>query len=141
MASFATLEDLQAFWRTITPEETSRANLLLEMASDRLRLMAKNSGIDLDALILTDTALAGGLRAVVLSAVQRSLVSNNVNMPAVESYQQTAGPYSENIKYANPTGDLYFTKAELGLIGLGGKQKLSSIITTREDLYNVTESI
>lgn len=138
--AFATVADLTKFWKA--PDNAERAEYLLQLASDRLRLIAENSGIDLDAKAEASTAYKGTLQWVVMEAVKRAL-QNPADALPMESYQQTAGPYSENIKYTNPTGDLFYRKVELSAIGLNGGQSLGSISTTpnsniyeRPDFYS-----
>lgn len=135
LPAFATKAQLASFWRVLTTEEQSRADLLLELASNRLRLIAIDNGIDLDAKILVDAAYETTLRWVVMEAVKRAMQAPT-NMPPVESYGQTAGPYSENYKYTNPTGDLWFKKSELSAVGLSGNQTLSSVSSARAEFYS-----
>lgn len=133
---FATSTELAAFWRVLTATEITRADALLKSASDRLRLMASTAGVDLDAKIADDDIYKTNLQLVVMEAVKRAMQAPQ-DMPPVDQYQQGAGPYSENIKYSNPTGDLYFKKAELALIGVGNSQKLNSISSTpNNDIYS-----
>jgi hypothetical protein len=68
-----------------------------------------------------------------MEAVKRAMLTPT-DVPPVETYSQTAGPYSENYKYTNPSGDLWFKKTELSALGLYGKQSLSSL-STSQDLY------
>jgi phage protein gp19/gp15/gp42 len=139
---FANTSDLQEYWRTLTPDEINRAKILLTLASDRLRMMAQRAGIDLDAKIAADPdgAYANTLKFAMLDAVKRAL-QVPADVPPINAYQQTAGPYSENITYANPTGDLYFKKSELTLLGISGGQSLNSLSTTpnNKGLYGGNE--
>lgn len=127
---FATVEDLTNYWKA--PDNATRAEFLLKLASSRLRLIAIESGVDIDARAATDPYKTV-LQSVVLESVKRAL--QTPDGPSVESWQQTAGPYSENIKYVNPTGDIFFRKAELASIGLNGSQRLDSISTSITDIY------
>lgn len=139
---FANTSDLQEYWRTLTPDEINRAKILLTLASDRLRMMAQRAGVDLDKKVLAepDGVYASTLKFAVLDAVKRAMQAP-ADLPPVNSYQQTAGPYSENISYANPTGDLYFKKSELALLGISGGQSLNSLSTTpnNKGLYGGNE--
>ena len=133
LTPFATVQDLTNFWKA--PDNSTRAEYLLKLASNRLRLIAENNDIDLDAKAAASPAYKDTLQWVVMEAVKRALQSAVDAMP-MESYQQTAGPYSENIKYTNPTGDLFYRRVELQAIGLTGTQTLSSISTTpNNDIY------
>ncbi len=134
LTPFATVDELEAFWRVLTDAEQERAEILLTLASNRLRLIAEGSVTDLDAKVLASEAYKSTLQWVVMEAVKRAL-QTPIDLPPVETYSQTAGPYSENYKYTNPTGDLWFKKAELSAIGLSGNQSLGSISTSRADIY------
>lgn len=132
-AAFATIQDLTNFWRA--PDNEDRATYLLQLASDRLRLIAEDSGIDLDAKVAANPAYKSVLQWAVMEAVKRALITPDTE-PSIESKQMAAGPYSENIKYVNPTGDLFYRKAELIAVGLNGGQSLGSISTTpNTDVY------
>jgi hypothetical protein len=134
LTPFATKEDLAAFWRTLTSAEQSRADVLLALASNRLRQIASDLGIDIDAKVADSAIYAANVQWVVMEAVKRAMLVPTDAAPA-NSIQQTAGPYSENIVFTNPAGDLWFKKAELTAIGLYGRQTLNSISTSRSDIY------
>lgn len=132
---YATVADLSTFWRTITESETARAEDLLSLASVRLRVYANNVGIDLDAKVAESTDYASVVKWVVMEAVKRAM-STPIDTPPVDSYSQAAGPYSENFKFTNPSGDLWFKKSELKSLGISGIQTLGSITpNTRRDIY------
>lgn len=139
---FATTAELQEYWRVLDASEISRATTLLKLASDRLRMLALRAGIDLDAKVKAEPngVYASTLKFAVMDAVKRAMQAP-ADLPPVNSYQQTAGPYSENIAYANPTGDLYFKKSELALLGINGRQQLDSLSTTpnNKGLYGGNE--
>jgi hypothetical protein len=130
--AYANDEDLTNFWKA--PDSAERANYLLKLSSNRLRLIAEDSGIDLDAKANASPAYFDTLQWVVMESTKRALQAPLDQQP-VESFQQTAGPYSENLKYTNPTGDLWFKKSELSAIGLNGNPQLYSISTSRTDIY------
>lgn len=132
---YATVEQLEAYWKPLSESEETRALLMLEMSSDRLRLMGENVGVDVDAKVAASTAYASVAGWVVMEATKRAM-STPTDQPPVESWSQTAGPYSENYKYTNPSGDLWFKKSELSSLGLYGIQTLTSITTSRTDIYS-----
>lgn len=132
---FATKADLAAYWRALTTDETGRADVMLPLASNRLRLMAEAVDINLDEKSAASEAYKDTLKWVVMEAVKRAL-STPTDQPPVDSISQTAGPYSENYKFTNPSGDLWFKKSELSAIGLYGRQTIGSISTSREDIYS-----
>lgn len=135
LTPFATKAELAAYWRTLTADEQTRADILLALASNRLRLTAEGDDIDLDAKAEASEAYKTTLRWVVMEAVKRAM-QTGVDQPSVESYQQTAGPYSENFKYVNPTGDLFFRKSELADLGLSGQQTLKAFMLAPESYYS-----
>lgn len=130
--AYANDEDLTNFWKA--PDDAARANYLLKLASNRLRLIGSDSDVDVDARANADPAYFDTLQWVVMESVKRALQAPLDGQPA-ETVAQTAGPYSSNIKYTNPTGDLWFKKTELSAIGLNGNPQLYSISTSRTDIY------
>jgi hypothetical protein len=132
-ATYANNEDLTLYWQA--PTSTTRADYILKMASNRLRQIATDVDIDLDAKVNANEVYFINVQSVVMEATKRALQAPLDSQPT-ETYGQTAGPYSENFKYSNPAGDLFFKKAELSLLGLFGKQTLSSISTSRTDIYS-----
>lgn len=135
LTPFATKAQLAAYWRQLTADEQSRADIMLSLASNRLRLLAEDSGLNLDAKASASEAYKSTLEWVVMEAVKRAL-QTPTDQPPVETWAQTAGPYSENYKYTNPSGDLWFKKSELSAIGLNGAQALTSLSTTSTDIYD-----
>lgn len=133
--AYATVEELSTFWRTIEESETDRAETLLALASSRLRLYAAKVDKDLDFEMAKSEDYKEAVKWVVMEAVKRAMATP-IDVPPVENYSQTAGPYSENYKFTNPSGDLWFKKAELNTLGLSGVQKLGTITPmTRRDIY------
>lgn len=130
--AYANKDDLASYWKV--PEGGNRADYILKLASNRLRQIASDVDVDLDLKVNADEVYFLNVQYVVMEATKRALQAD-VNQPATETWGQTAGPYSENIKFSNPAGDLFFKKAELGSIGLGGNQQLYSISTSRTDIY------
>lgn len=131
--AYANEEDLTAFWKA--PDNVARANYLLKLSSNRLRLIAEDVSINLDDKANTNPAYFDTLQWVVMESTKRALQAP-IDQQPMETFGQTAGPYSQNIKYTNPTGDLWFKKSELSAIGLSGTQTLSSISTSRTDIYS-----
>lgn len=74
--------------------------------------------IDARVNAVPPTLDAGIPRMIVCKMVQRAMQSGGTE-GAVTAVQQTAGPYSQSTSYANPQGDLYLTKTERKMLGLG----------------------
>lgn len=51
MSSYATVEELAAYWRPMTESEQARAEILLENVSSEIRLYAKGLGLDFDTMV------------------------------------------------------------------------------------------
>ena len=106
---FATYEDVQARWRTLTSDEETVANTLAVDASDMIRTRWP----DVDARITSGALDADSAKRVVANMVKRAMiVGDNVGL---ESRSQTAGPFGVSDKYANPNANLYFTADDLRL--------------------------
>lgn len=135
LTPYADKDALAAFWRTLTTAEQARADVLLPLASNRLRQVAEDVNIDLDALVEASEVKASVAQWVVMEAVKRAMLVPT-DAPPANQLQTTAGPYSENIIFTNPSGDLWFKNSELKALGLWGVQTLSSISTApRWDIY------
>lgn len=135
---YANVDDLTDFWKD-TGEDT-RALSILTKASNRLRIMADNLGIDLDGKVNASPAYFSTVQWVVLEATKRAMLTPT-DAPPANSIQKTAGPYSENIVFTNPAGDLWFKKTELEDLGLYGRQTLTSISTVPgSSMYDAYES-
>lgn len=136
LPAFATVDDLTKFWKA--PDDTDRANYLLELASNRLRLIATNYSIDIDSKIAASYAYKSTAQWVIMEAVKRAILTPTDAAPA-NSIQETAGPYSQNIVFTNPSGDLWFKKSELSDLGLYGNQELGSVSSSQVDIYGETD--
>ena len=130
--AYANKDDLTLYWKAPTGDGT-RENYILKMASNRLRQIAIDVSKDLDALVNANEVYFLNVQGIVMEAAKRALLADT-DKPAAETWSQTAGPYSENFKYSNPAGDLYFKKSELKLLGLYGTQTLGGI-STSQNLY------
>lgn len=139
LTPFATLAQLETFWKDIPDADEPRAEDLLILASNRLRLIAEDVGIDMDYKVANSEAYASTAQWVVMEAVKRAMLTPT-DLPPVDTFQQTAGPYSENVKYSNPSGDLWFKKSELASLGLYGRQTLGSISTSQNLYYDIYSS-
>lgn len=138
--AYANADDLAVFWKPLTGDDVARANDILKKASNRLRITADNQGIDLDGKVNASPAYFETVQWVIMEATKRAMLTPT-DAPPANSIQKTAGPYSENIVFTNPAGDLWFKKSELSELGLNGKQTLTSISTVPgSKLYDPYES-
>lgn len=117
MASYATLDDITALWRPMTPAETERAGALLPVVCASLRTEAARVGKDLDALVAADPDLAAVARSVTVDVVARTLMTATNGEPMTQ-VTQTAGVYSASGTYLVPGGGLFIKNSELARLGL-----------------------
>lgn len=115
MELFATVADLEARWRGLAEAEQRRAAVLLEDATSLIK----------DLVPSWQRAAPSSLRRVVCAMVRRAMAqpSGLEAGEAIASAQVSAGPFSQQLSYANPNADLYLTRAEKNSLGLGGKAK------------------
>ena len=138
--AYADHEDFAEYWRALTPDEETRSDSLLKLASNRLRTIADQHNTNLDEKVNGSPSYFNTVQWVVMEAAKRAMLTPTDTPPA-NSVQQTAGPYSSNIVYTNPAGDLWFKKQELHDLGFYGNQKLGSISTAPNvNIYEPYES-
>lgn len=116
MADFATVQDITDLWRTLTPEETTRATALLPVVSDSLRVEAERVGKDLD-LLAAAPSYANVLKSVVVDIVARTLMTSTNSEPLVQSSESALG-YSQSATFLVPGGGLFIKNTELARLGL-----------------------
>lgn len=112
MAAYATVEDVEARWRTLTSDEEARAETLLDDAA-----------VILNGLVTVDTSdesQAAALLMVSCNMVIRAMVASGSAAYGVDQLSATMGPFGQTAHFANPNGDMYLTKAEKKLLGIGG---------------------
>lgn len=117
MANFATLEDVIALWKPLTPEETTMVETLLPLVSDTIRIEARNVGRDFDLMIANDYLLASVAKSVTVDVVKR-YINDNVEGPAMVQESQSALGYSVSGTFLSPGGGIFIKKSELARLGL-----------------------
>lgn len=121
MAAYATAADLEARWRALTEAEESLAEALLEDASGEIDAEFRRLGRVVADELVAGNVTADDLKVVACRVVKRAMASPlGDDGAAIETMQFSAGPFQESRKYANPTGDLYLTKADRRRLGIGG---------------------
>lgn len=105
---FAALEELKARWPDFPVGADAHATILLEDASQFI----------LDTVPSAALASEATRRRIVCSVVRRAMPSTG-GFDGIESYQETAGPFSQSFKPVNPSGDFYLTKSEKQALGVG----------------------
>lgn len=119
--TYATAQDLVDRWRPLSAEEMARAAVLLEDASGEVDAEFRRRGLAVADELATGEVTEDDLRVVACRMVQRAMTSP-VGVDgggAIESSQIGVGPFQESVRYANPMGDVYLTKADRRRLGLG----------------------
>lgn len=117
MTNYATLDDLTALWRPMTPAETERAGALLPVVSASLRQEAKKRGRDLDAMVAADGDLAEVAKSVTVDVVARTLMTSTDQEPMTQASQSALG-YSVSGTFLVPGGGLFIKNSELARLGI-----------------------
>lgn len=128
MDNFATIEDVQDLWRSLTPSEEKRAKELLPVISDSLRYEAQKAGKNLDDMISSNAALATVAKSVTVDVVARTLMTSTDAEPMTQISESALG-YSMSGTFLVPGGGLFIKKSELARLGLR-RQRIGAI-----DLY------
>lgn len=125
MNSFATVEDIQALWRVLTPSELERAEKLLPVVSDSLRMEAQKVGKNLDEMTGKNAVLATVAKSVTVDVTARILMTSTNSEPMSQRSESALG-YSVSGTYLVPGGGLFIKKSELARLGLR-RQKIGVI--------------
>lgn len=110
----------------------TRAEALLEVVSDSLRMEAQKVGRDLDAMIAANPVLATVAKSVTVDVVARALMTSTEQEP-LSQFSQTAGPYTASGTYLVPGGGIFIKKSELARLGLR-RQRMGVL-----DVYGISE--
>ena len=117
MKPFATMEEMAALWRPMSPAEQERAEQLLPVISDSLRYEAVKVGKDLDAMIEQTPILANVVKSVTVDVAARTLMTSTDGEPLSQMSESALG-YSVSGTYLVPGGGLFIKKSELARLGL-----------------------
>lgn len=111
--AYATAADVAAVWgRTFTEAETEQATALLDYAA---AIIDANATID-----STDEKQLKAAEYVSCAMVIRAMQASNSDAFGVNNMSATMGPFSQQITYSNPSGDLYLTGSERTMLGGNG---------------------
>lgn len=117
MESFASITDVMNLWRHLTSEEQERAEHLLPIVSDSLRLEAEKVGKNLDMLVQESSVFLSVVKSVVVDVVARTLMTSTNQEPMIQSSESALG-YSVSGTFLVPGGGLFIKKSELDRLGL-----------------------
>ena len=110
--AFATFEDVEARWRPLTADEQKRVD---ELLGDAATILARLVVVDDD-----DRNQAAALKLVSCNMVIRSMVAASSSAFGVDELRASMGPFDQTAHFANPNGDMYLTKLDKKLLGVGG---------------------
>lgn len=120
-ANYATVIDIIAIGKNLTAEEQTSAEILIQTASSKIRIIARKYGIDIDKNI-SDTTTGDDLSVAVKNAVVQSVIraidSLSSTSSAVSQNSETNGAYNISMTYLNAGQSLYFLNNELKDLGI-----------------------
>lgn len=90
---FATVEDIQRLYRPLSAAEQDRADALLPLVSDEIRVLGRNYGKDIDARIKVDSAYESVVKIVTCDVTFR-ILRQNTEGDAMSQESQSALGYS-----------------------------------------------
>ena len=131
MAEYATVNDVIALFRALTPEEQTRVTSLLPIVEDELRQRAHDVGKDLDDMIDNGDVLPNVDKSVVVDVVARALMTPTNDAP-MSQYSESALGYTVSGTFLVPGGGLFVKKSELERLGLR-RQRIGVIELYGED--------
>ena len=117
MTNFATVGDLESLWRSLKFDESNRAEALLGVVSDSLRVEARKVGKDLDKMVQESPSYANVVKSVAVDVVARTLMTSTDQEPMTQMTESALG-YSFSGSYLVPGGGLFIKDSELKRLGL-----------------------
>lgn len=132
-ACYATVADVQQL-RPLSEQEQQQAQVLLQYASDRLRVIGMKYGVSIDEQVAADGNYASAVKFVVINTVINALgrLSVSAGESAASQATQSGLGYSMTLTYANAGSVLWFGKNDLKDLGLL-RQKYGAL-----DLYGTS---
>lgn len=117
--AFATVTDISTLWRPLTAAEQTRAEALLPLVSNEIRVIASGVGKDIDAMIAASAAYADVVKIVTVDVVSR-ILRQSTDGDAMTQESQSALGYSWSGTYAVPGGGIAnaIMKNDLRKLGL-----------------------
>lgn len=126
---FATVEDVVAVWGELTVAEETQVEAWLVTASNNLRLLGRNRGVDVDSFIDGNELLEQAAKDAVLESIRRRLM----NPDGIRQRSRTVsdGPFSdtssETIDTSISSGGLYFSENELAWLPASKRRRFGTI--------------
>ena len=115
MEAFATVDNLQAGWRTLKDTEQGVANTLLLRASAYLITKLTKRHVDINP---EDEVQALNLQTVTCNLVRRAMSSAAAD--GIAQVSQTIGSTNASVQIYNTDGAFYLSKQDADLLGITG---------------------
>lgn len=119
---FATTNDVSNIWRKLKEDEIPRAEKLIELVSDSLRMEADKVGKNLDEMIKEKPYFLNVVKSVTVDVVARTLMTSTDSEPLSQESQSALG-YTWSGTYLVPGGGLFIKNSELARLGLKGQRR------------------
>lgn len=119
---FATTNDVSNIWRKLKEDEIPRAEKLLDLVSDSLRMEADKVGKNLDEMIKVKPYFLNVVKSVTVDVVARTLMTSTDSEPLSQESQSALG-YTWSGTYLVPGGGLFIKNSELARLGLKGQRR------------------
>lgn len=134
MSAFATVEDVTTLWRPLTSAEQERADALLPLLSDALRLEARKVGKDLDEMIMEDPdgSFESTVKLVTVDVLGRVLRQSTSDEPLSQESQSALG-YTWSGTFAIPGGGIAAAIMRNDLKRLGLRRQQLGVIDLMDD--------
>lgn len=132
--SYVTVDDVIDLFRPLEVCEIDRAEALIPVVEDQLKLKAFNDGKSIDFMIESTPGYRNTYISVVVDIVARALMTSTTSEPMTQ-YAESGMGYSASGTFLNPGGGLFIKKAELSRLGLG-KQRIRGI-----ELYDLHQGM
>ena len=125
MNEYVTINDVITLFRELTAAEEEKAEALIPIVMDSLRMEADKAGKNLDKMIEEQPALKSVLVSVVVDVVGRALNTSTKAEPMTQVSEAGLG-YSMSGTFLVPGGGLFIKKSELARLGIK-RQRIGSI--------------
>lgn len=117
---YATIEDIEVLWKSLTEHEKTKAQALIKEASAKIRIKAKKQGKNFDEIIKEDPDIALVTKGVICTCVKNAM-NTPIDQEAMTQASMSAGGYSWSGTFANPGGGIRLTRKDWAAIGLGSQ--------------------
>ncbi len=122
LVPFATIEQLEAGWRKLSPEDEVLACELIMRASAQLTAEMAHATVPIDP---DDPVQAYNIMSCTCAMVRNAMSSGPAE--GIASMSQTIGGTAASVSWSNPNGDFYIPKFYRGVLGIAASGKYRSV--------------